>query len=85
MDALTHSEVFFFVSSIGFIVLGTFVGIFLFYLIRAMRVFSRIILKLENSVETIGEATEEIIEDVQGSVIYGFLFGKKRSKRKIKK
>lgn len=82
MNTLLQSEVFFFISSIGFVTLWILVAIFLFYLIRATRVLSKIIEKVEKDVDSIGDTTKEMIEDVRDSVVFNFLFRKKRKSRK---
>ena len=84
MDALLQSQVFFFISSVGFIVLGIFVGVLLFYLIRISQTFSRIIDKAEQDINNIGDATKEIIEEVRDSSLFQFLsrFFKKKKKSK---
>ncbi|OGI64914.1 hypothetical protein A3H53_03890 [Candidatus Nomurabacteria bacterium RIFCSPLOWO2_02_FULL_40_10] len=46
MDAILQSEIFFFISSVGFIFLWILVAIFLIYLIRATNTFSRILNRL---------------------------------------
>ena len=43
MDTLLQSQVFFLISSVGFVTLWILIAIFLFYLIRITRAFSRII------------------------------------------
>ena len=58
------------------------VAIFLIYLIRATRAFSRIMEKFENDVNHIGDTTKELLNDLKESVIFKFLFGKKKKSRK---
>lgn len=82
MNALLQSQVFFFISSVGFIILGVFVAIFLFYLIRATNTFSRILEQIEDDVENIGDTTKEMVEDIRDSAVFGFLFRKKRKSKK---
>lgn len=77
----THSETFFLISSVGFILLWILVAIFLFYLIKSMRVFSKIMEKIEGDVGKIGDTTKEMIEDVQDSTIFRVLFGKKKKRK----
>lgn len=83
MDTLLQSQVFFFISSVGFITLWIMVGIFLFYLIRATNTFSRILEQVEKDVDSMGDTTKEMLEDMRDSAIFNFMFGKKR--RKIKR
>jgi hypothetical protein len=87
MDTLVQpeaqSQVFFFISSIGFVILWIAVVITLLYLIRAINIFSRILTKLEKDIENIGDTTEELLEDMRDSAIFRFFFrGKKKRKEK---
>lgn len=76
----TQSEIFFIISSIGFVLLWILVAVFLFYLIRAMRTIDRVMARAEKEVDTISDATKELIEDVKDSTIFHFLFKKKKLK-----
>ena len=78
MDTLLQTQIFFFISSIGFVTLWILVVIFLVYLIRATKTFSKIINKIEKDVDQIGDTTKEMVEDVRESVIFNFLFRKKK-------
>ena len=80
MDTGAQSEVFFIISSVGFVMLSILVAIFLFYLIRAMRTIDRVIERAEKEVDTISDATKELIDDVRDSTIFHFLFKKKKPK-----
>jgi len=82
MDTFLQTQVFFFISSIGFVTLWILVAIFLVYLIRAMNIFSRIMDRAEKDIDKIGDTTKEMIEEVKDSVIFNFLFRKKRKHRK---
>jgi len=82
MDAIMQMQVFFFISSIGFIILWTLTAIFLFYLIRATDTFSRIMEKIEKDVNNIGDTTKEMLEEVKDSIVFNFLFRKKKKNRK---
>jgi len=82
MNTLTQSQIFFFVSSVGFVVLWIFVSILLFYVIRATKTFSRIMSELEKDIEGISETTVDLLEDMRDSTIFNFLFRKKKRSRK---
>jgi hypothetical protein len=82
MDTLLQSQVFFFISSVGFVTLWILIAIFLFYLIRITRAFSRIIKRAEEGVDRMGDMTKDMLEDVRDSAFFGFLFGKKKKHRK---
>ena len=77
-----QSQVFFFISSVGFVTLWILVAIFLVYLIRATNTFSKIMEKVEKDINEIGDTTKEMVEDMKDSVIFNFLFKKKRKHRK---
>jgi hypothetical protein len=81
METITNSEAFFFISSIGFIVLWALSAVFLFYLIRATKAFSRMSEKIEEDIDKIGDTTKEMIEDIHDSPIFRFLFKKKKRRR----
>jgi uncharacterized membrane protein YciS (DUF1049 family) len=81
MNAFIPSNIFFIISSIGFVLLWILVAIFLFYLIRATKTFSRIINKLEKDINQIGDVTKEMIEEVRDSTIFHLLFHKKKKSK----
>lgn len=78
----TQAQIFFFISSIGFVLLWILIAIFLVYLIRATYTFSRIIRKVEKDIDNIGDTTREMLEDVRESTIFNFLFRKKKKRHK---
>lgn len=82
MSALLQSQVFFFISSIGFVVLWILAGIFLFYLIRTTKTLSKIMNKVEKDIDNVGDITKEMLEDIRDSTIFNFLFKKKKKNRK---
>jgi len=85
MDTLIlQSQVFFFISSLGFVTLWILAAIFLFYLIRVAKSLSNIMNKLENNLNSIGDTTKEILEDMRNNVVFKFLFGKKRKNKEKK-
>ena len=82
MDAILQSQIFFAISSVGFVILWILVVILLFYLIRATNTFSRIISKVEKDIDNIGDTTKEMLEEVKDSTVFSFLFRKKKRHRK---
>lgn len=83
MDTTMQMQLFFFISSIGFIILGILSAFMLFYAISAFRSFARIMKVVERDIHSIGDTTKEMIEDVRESVLFRFLFqGKKRKHKK---
>ena len=84
MDTLLQSQVFFFISSVGFVILWILTAIFLFYLIRATKTFSKILDQMGDDIESMGDTTKEMLEDIRDSAVFGFLFRKKKKGRKSK-
>ncbi|MSU44723.1 hypothetical protein EXS45_00885 [Candidatus Nomurabacteria bacterium] len=83
MTPLLQSQIFFFISSIGFVVLWILVAILLFYFIRAINTFNKILEKIEKDVDSIGDTTKEMLDDMRDSMIFRFLFKKKKKSRKF--
>ncbi len=82
MNSILHSEVFFFISSIGFVILAILLAVLIIYIIRATRTFHSIMEKLEDDIDNIGDTTKEFLEEVRESTIFSFLFKKKRKRSK---
>jgi uncharacterized protein YoxC len=82
IQSQVQSQMFFFVSAIGFIVLWVLAVIFLLYLIRTMNTFSNIMEKMEKDIDNIGEATEDLLDEVRDSALFQFFFRRKRKHRK---
>ncbi len=82
MDTYIQTQIFFYISSVGFVMLWIFTAIFLYYLIRATNTLSRILEKAEKDINELGETTKEIIEEIRDNKIFNFLFGKKKKSRK---
>jgi uncharacterized protein YoxC len=78
----TQSELFFAISSFGFVTLWILIAIFIIYLIRIMHIFSRILERVEKDIDKIGDTTKEMLEDMRESTVFRFIFGKKRRGRK---
>jgi uncharacterized protein YoxC len=82
MDLHSQSQIFFFISSVGFVLLWILLAIFLYYLIRVASALSRIMEKFEKGVDNIGDTTKELLNEMRDNVIFNFLFGKKKRKNK---
>lgn len=78
----TQSEIFFIISSVGFVLLWILVGICLVYLFRILKTFSRILNKLEGDIEQISDVTKDLIFEVRDNPVFRFLFGSRRKSRK---
>lgn len=84
MNTLIQANIFFFISSVGFIILGIFVSVFLYYLICVTSTLSRIVKRVEGDINNIGDTTKEMLDSMRENVIFNFLFGKKKRKQKEK-
>jgi hypothetical protein len=82
MNIVEQSQTFFFISSVGFVTLWILIAIFLVYLIRATNALSKMLEKVEKDVDQIGDTTKEMVDDIKDSVIFQFLFKKKKKSRK---
>ncbi|MEJ0001885.1 MAG: DUF948 domain-containing protein [bacterium] len=79
---MSQMDIFFIISSIGFVSVWIFGTIVLVRLARILGTFRRIADGLEKNIENIGDSAEEMVEDVRDSTAYRLLFGKKRRKHK---
>jgi len=82
MNIFTPADIFFVISSVGFVILWILVAIFLVYLIKITHSFSKIMKQVEKDVDEIGDTTKEILYQIEDSALFQFLFGKKRRGRK---
>lgn len=82
MNGLLPSQVFFIVSSVGFVLLWIFVAVILFYIILITRAFWRITDKIEDNINKIGDTTKELLEDLRDNKLFNFFLRKRRKSRK---
>lgn len=85
MNTLMQSQVFFFISSVGFIILFALIAWLLIKVLAAMETFQNILNKIEAGVDKIGDTTKEVMEDLQDSTVYRVLVGNKKRVRKTAK
>lgn len=81
METLMKSDIFFFISSIGFIILFTLLGIAIYYLIRAFKKCDRILAKAEKDISHMGDTAKNMMEDVRDSTAFRLFVGKKKTKK----
>jgi len=84
MTNVMQSQIFFFISSIGFIILWVLIAILLIYILRAFNKLLKILNKVEKEIDSIGDLTKETIEDIRDSNTFRFLFGKSKKKKAAK-
>jgi hypothetical protein len=81
MNTFIHADLFFFISSVGFVVLFVLLAILILYATRALRTWGRILDKLEENLGTMGDTAQEMLEDVRESTVFRLLVGKRKSKK----
>ena len=74
MITLMQSQIFFFISSIGFIILWILFGIIMIYILCAIKSLLRILKRAENDIDSIGDTTKELLEEVLNSNVFSFVF-----------
>lgn len=77
-----QSQVFFFISSVGFIILGILSAIILVYVWHTLHLFSKILKKAEKDINSMGDMTKEMLDDIKDSNVFRFLFKGKKKKSK---
>mgnify|MGYP000455665154 CR=1 FL=1 len=76
METLIHADLFFFIATIGFVLLWGLIAIAIVYVIRLFRSVLRITTILEKDVAAISSDTKDLIHDLRHSRAFRFLFGK---------
>lgn len=85
MESILKADIFFFISSVFFILLTILLVIIGFHLLKIMRNFSHISEKLRNAVDDTDSELREMAQHVRESFVFNFIFGKKKVKREMKK
>jgi len=81
-QTLIHADIFFFISSIGFVLIALAVLIGLAYVVSILRRIDRLTEKIENKVETMEEHTKEFVSDLRDSMAFRMLFGSRKKRRR---
>lgn len=84
MENLIQSEIFFFISSVSFIILTILLVVACIYIISILQDFKSISRKIKNGADYAGDHMEELAKNIEDSSFYKFIFGKKRKSRKNK-
>ena len=82
MNIATQSSIFFFISSIGFVLLWILIAICLYYSIKILRHIKKLIDLLEKNIDSLNEDAKDLIFDIQESVLFRLCFPKKRRRNK---
>lgn len=80
MDTIYQANIFFFISSVGFIIFFTLIAIALIQLIRLLKNVNAMAEKVEGNIETISEEAKDMVLEFRDSPVMGFLFGRRRKK-----
>jgi large-conductance mechanosensitive channel len=78
MNTISNAETFFFISAVGFVVLWLLLAVLIFYFIKATKTFARIMENIEEDIDSMGDTTKEMLKDVRDSMIFNFIFKKKK-------
>lgn len=76
-----QADIFFIISSVGFIILGLLAAIALGYLILILRRWYRITRKIDDGIASIGEEANAFFTGAMEHHLFSWLFGKKKSRR----
>jgi hypothetical protein len=82
-QTLIHADVFFFLSSIGFVVVTCVLVVSLVYMISVLRSVRRITEKIETGIDTVGEDAKELVSDLRESLAFRILFGGRKHTKVI--
>jgi hypothetical protein len=82
MNSFMEAQMFFFISSVGFVILGVLAAIILVEGVFVVASFLRIMSKIEGNINDISDTTRELIEDMRDSMVFRLLF---KPRRKFKK
>ena len=81
MESFMRADAFFFISSIGFVVLAILGAIALVYLILLLRRLLSITRKVEEDVDSIADEVKKLLAVLAESRLLGWLFRKRRPSR----
>lgn len=82
MTTLIHADIFFFIASIGFIILTALTSVLMYYLIGILRKVKAVSETIGHNMEGMSADAKEFVDDVRGSGVYRLLFPHKRAKKK---
>ncbi|MES2224438.1 MAG: hypothetical protein V4478_00460 [Patescibacteria group bacterium] len=83
MNAIPHADIFFFVATIGFIIIFIVIVIALIYLISILKSIHRISAKIEKDIDNIGDTAKEFVMQLWDSTIFSWIFGKKKKRKSV--
>lgn len=82
-QTLVHADIFFFISSIGFIIVTLILSVGLVYMIGVLKSVRRITDKIEADIDKVGQETKELVEDLRDSTAFRLMFGGHKKRKNI--
>jgi uncharacterized protein YoxC len=83
MNSIPHADAFFFVASIGFIIIFILIVIALLYVISLFKSINRISKKIEKDIDNIGDTAKDFVMQLWDSTVFSWIFGSKKRKAKV--
>jgi energy-converting hydrogenase Eha subunit H len=83
MNSIPHADIFFLVSTIGFIIIFILVIIGLIYIISLLKSVTRISRKIEKDIDNIGDTAKDFVMQLWDSAIFSWIFGKKKKRKTL--
>lgn len=81
MDTLMKADIFFFVTTIAVVLVSGVVAWALLYIVGAVKRLEAYADKIAENTKDASAEVKEMGEDIRGSILYNFLFKKKRHKK----
>ncbi|GEM_PF-2246720 len=83
MNAISNANMFFAISSIGFILIFILIIVALLYLISLLKSIARISAKIEKDMDNISDTAKDFVMRLWDSRIFSWIFGKKKKRKTI--
>lgn len=78
MESIIHADIFFFISSIGFVLIAVASIVLIIYLVALIRTLVAIARKIEDRVDEASEEMREFLDRLYDSALLRLFFGKKK-------
>jgi membrane protein implicated in regulation of membrane protease activity len=80
MDQILQADIFFFISTIAVVIFSVLLLVAIYYLRETLQNFRDISRTLKRGVDNASEKVGDAFSDVEDSMVYKFIFGKKKKK-----
>lgn len=84
MDGILQADIFFFISTIAVVIFSVLLLVAIYYLRETLQNFRDISRTLKKGVDSASEKVGDAFSDVEDSMVYKFIFGKKKRSKKTK-